>query len=520
MSTIEIVGALRQVPPLHARVDGVFLPLSVRQNRVEDIFLDFLRWLAPDAAGPRGQATGGDVTADGRAELILAGMRARPTKIRLPDDPRKVELIRRWIRTELVVEPRQSNRASGDAVSIVPLHSCVARYFELPGRPPAYGRFICELLARTEDGSMEYGLLDNLSQLFGNSGSDPVARLLEAALGPDERAAVDSERRFRRELGASRSERLVWCSAHGASFRRQVASVLAYRDAVGRKTFVEWLYAVFSFFVSTYLLRMAQAAESYSAWLEGLFAGEKSSWGKALESPEFAPRIGYGRRNASHSALLKRFPSFTSVIVMARHFAEAAGSDVSPRGDLDRLGSAVLDSLARVDARSVFEDLTRSYPTKEERQQPWKLSASERDHIVAAAGRARTSPFTLAARILNFEDMARASNNVMEWQFYSTLARHSTYGFAARGRSGDVLHYRMSDALLVALAHCHMHQRGEAATQLSFMEYLTNLGFTFDADGRSVISGQLVDLGLVEDLSDAGDARFLRPIFSPARPIQ
>lgn len=512
MSGDQLVAALRRSPPLHGRVDGVFLPLSIRQNRVEDVFLDFLRWLVPETQIVGERMEPGDLSADGRADLVLDGMRARPTRFRLPDDPRKLELVRRWIRTDLIVEPRQSNRASGDAVSIIPLHSSVASHFQPPGQPPAYGRFICELLARTDQGSLDYALLDELGQVFGQSGADPVARLLEAALSVENQANVRQGLRYRHELEAKGGERLVWCVTHGAAFRRQVRSVLAFRDTVGRRTFVEWLYAIFSFFVSTYFLRMAQAAEDYANWLEGLFAGSRSAWGKTVESAEFAPRIPYARRNESHSVLLKRLPSFTSVTVMARHFAEGAGCDVLRSGDLEQLGAGVVESLGKVNGPLVLRQLADAYPTKDEGKR-WKLSVEERDRLVAIARTSKTSAFAIVARILNFEDMARASNNVMEWQFYATLARHPTFGFAGRGRTGDILHYRMSQALLVALAHCHLHQVGETATQMSFMNYLTTLGFTFDAEGRSALAGQLVDLGLIDDLSDAGDARYLRPVF-------
>src|SRR5437879_6338763 len=69
-----IAEALVAPGALHSRVHPVFLPLSVRQNRIEDVFFDFLRWLRPqnerEAAEPAE-----DRTADKRAELIVARLR-------------------------------------------------------------------------------------------------------------------------------------------------------------------------------------------------------------------------------------------------------------------------------------------------------------------------------------------------------------------------------------------------------------------------------------------------------------
>jgi hypothetical protein len=50
---------------------------------------------------------------------------------------------------------------------------------------------------------------------------------------------------------------------------------------------------------------------------------------------------------------------------------------------------------------------------------------------------------------------------------------------------------------------------------MSFVDDLTRLGFDFDADGRALLEEQLVDLGLLQSLSDATDAKYLTPLFRP-----
>lgn len=507
MNVDEIAGRLRQAPPLHARVHSVFLPLSVRQNRVEDIFLDFLTWLAPQISGSReAQIRSADETTD----FILERIRGRADRFRLPEDARKQQLIHRWIRADLVVDPRQTNRTSEDAVSIVPLHAAVANYFDPPGQPPAYGRFACELLARA-DGGLDLTLLERLAAFLGNAGSDPVARLLEGALGDAD--AVGDPKFY--TLPAGDDQRFVWSAAHARAFQEQVRSVLAFRDAVSRRTFVAWLYSIVTFFLSTYFLRMATAAEAFARWLEGVFAGDRSEWTRSLDDEAFAPRIPYACRDESHARLLKRFPGFTSQVVIAQRFAELVGIALPPRGHLGAAGAAITEAVELVDAEAVFRRLAETYPTNDERG-PWKLPAEDKLRLLKHVGAVGTHPFVLAAQIFNFEDMARRSNNVMEWQFYSSLAKHPSYGFAGRGRTGDVLAYRMSEPLLVALAHCHVHQTGGGGATLgSLLEYLSDLGFVFDAAGRLALERQLLEVGMLEDLSDASDAKYLSPLYVP-----
>ena len=119
----------------------------------------------------------------------------------------------------------------------------------------------------------------------------------------------------------------------------------------------------------------------------------------------------------------------------------------------------------------------------------------------------------MAARVLNFEDMARRSNNVLEFQFYAALARHPEYGFAKRGRTIDVLLYEMSESLIIALAHCHLQQGPDGATLATFVRYLEEFGFVFDGAGKALLERQLLELGILEDLADAGDAKHLKPLY-------
>jgi hypothetical protein len=505
----EVAQQLRSAPPLHARVHGVLLPLSVRQNRVEDIFLDFLTWLVPTPAGGRsGQVRSADATSD----FILERMGGHPDRFRLPEDARKQQLIRRWIRADLVVDPRQTNRTTEDAVSIVPLHAAVANYFDPPGQPPAYGRFACELLARV-DGDLELTLLERLAAYLGDAGTDPVARLLEGALGDGHGPA--GEPQFR-TLAARDDQRLVWSSAHARGFREQIDSALAYRRSVSRRTFVAWLYSLVTFFLSTYFLRTATVAEAYARWLEGVFGGDRTPWTRTVDDDAFAPRIPYACRDESHARILKRFPGYTSQVVIAERFAELVASAKPSQGDLGAAGVAVVGAVTRIDAEEVFRLVAREYPTQPpDRRGPWKLPSEDKARLLKLAASVGTHPFVVATRVLNFEDMARRSNNVMEWQFYSSLAKHPSYGFAGRGRTGDVLAYRMSEPLLVAFAHCHIEQSGGVGTFGSLLEYLSTLGFLFDADGRLALENQLIEVGMLEDLSDASDAKYLTPLYVP-----
>ena len=124
----------------------------------------------------------------------------------------------------------------------------------------------------------------------------------------------------------------------------------------------------------------------------------------------------------------------------------------------------------------------------------------------------QVEPFLTFTQYLNFEDMARSSNNIMEWQFYASLARNRLYGFVRPGR-GDALHYLMGDRLLTCLVHCHIHQKGEGATLESFVAYLVAMGFVFDGDGRRELERGLVLSGLLQAFADASDAKYLSPTY-------
>lgn len=505
MTSSEIAEGL--VSALHRRVDGTFLPLSIRQNRVEDIFLLFLGLLVPESQGERPTAR----TSEEAANFFVEQMQKRRQSFRLPTDTTKLEVLKQWIRSELVVDSRTSNRRQNDKVSIVPLHATVAEHFFPSGNPPAYGRFIAEMLAR-ENGNIDQRLLRELSEFFDAQGDEPVPRIIAAALdgGADQRLS----RRFESMLDPN--DRLVWSASHGRLFREQVTSALALANSgmVSRQTFVNWFYALIAFFVATYFLRMAYAAESFAAWLERCFDGERQPWSKSIDSAAFAPRLPYCRREETHARLLKRFPANTSEIAIATQFAQLCDkwNPTAPNArDPLLISNAVIAATSAVDAKEIFGQLANKYPAKGT-EKAFKLEEVDKQRLILLAGGAH--PFTLAARILNFEDMARSSNNVMEWQFYSNLARHPQFGFARVVRGSDALLYRASDALIVALAHCHGQQQGAlnsagVATLRSFVEYLTSLGFDFDGYGREQLELQLIELGLLESLADASDAKYL-----------
>ena len=171
-----VVGELQE--RLHARVDGVFLPLSVRQNRIEDVFLDFLAWLAPASPSAHPEV----LTATEAVNLIIDRVEERRERVYVTTDPKKLELIKRWIASELVVHPAQTNRTTDEKVSFLPLHSAIALHVAPPGQTPAYGRFISELLTRRANGFV-FDVIDDLSQLFNSTSEDLVTDLLAAVLG-------------------------------------------------------------------------------------------------------------------------------------------------------------------------------------------------------------------------------------------------------------------------------------------------------------------------------------------------
>ena len=294
-----------------------------------------------------------DRTADARAGLIMARLSGADDSIRLPADEKNLDLFRRWVRSELIVDPRATNRTSASSVSIVPLHSGVTRYFTLLGNQPAYGRFICELLARHDTG-LNFHILENLSERFDEStDGDPVNAIIGIAL--DSENTSSKERRFRR---IESHQQQVLAIEHASLFQRQIESALAYSTVVRRKTLVDWLYSLTTLFVATYFLRMARASRSYARWIENVFAGVTEPWGKSVDDPEFAPSMPYAHRDENHAQLLKQLPLFTSQIAVAQAFVQAADAESAPdRSDLEALGDAVTAITATVDAAEVFRSV-------------------------------------------------------------------------------------------------------------------------------------------------------------------
>lgn len=502
MSPPTLAVELRQY--LHSRVHNTFLPLSIRHNRVEDIFLDFLTWLVATGSEERDSL---HLTADRTADFVMERLADQPDRFRLTENLGKRELIHRWIRADLVVEPRQSNRTSDNTVSIVPLHTSVANYFEPPNSTPGYGRFICELLSRRGD-ETSLDLLQELNEVLSSSGNDLVALVLEEALATDDESHV-GDPKFRTFLGWE-EPRMVWSESHAAAFQRQVSSVLSFQTVLSRRTFVAWLYSIITYFLATYFLRTATAAEAYAKWLVQAFEGNNSRWTKSVDDIEFSPRIPYGCRDETHATLLKRFPGNTSLINIAQGYADLVGFPIGRNQNLTTIGDTILEAIRESDSTAVFGELATTYPTKD-LGRPWNLPDEDKQRLLDVSA---LNPFVLAAQLLNFEDMARRSNNVMEWQFYSSLAKHQSYGFAGRGRTGAIMAYRMSEPLLVALSHCHLEQSRGDATLGSLLDYLSELGFVFDADGRSQLERELLGVGMLEDLSDASDAKFLTPLYA------
>lgn len=500
--TAEIVEAISGA--LHSRVEPVFLPLSIRNSRIEDVYLSFLRWLAPKNGCTVAPDEGYVQSPAGVADLILKGATEKPLKFVLPRDSRKRELMRRWIQAEIVVEPGQTNRGVGSEVSVKPLHLAVAQCFSPPGQPPNYGRLLGELLSRTGEDSFDYTLLSDLTQFFGSAGSDQVARLLQDALGS---ANVD-EPSF-----PTFSSRWVWSAGASLGFQRKVRSLLEYRDVVNRRLMLEWLYAIFTFHLTTYFLRMALIAEDYARNLEAVALGGGSDWSAgALDDPRYLPKIPYGRNDESHARVLKQFPSYTSQIEVARAFLSAMTGRAAEAFSLAEIVDGLAEAREEGTLQRCFSFAMKAYPVRGSGSSAFKLSDEEKRQITALALQAGESEFAIVTRYLNFEDMSRRSNNVMEWQFYSTLAKNREFGFAKQGR-GDLLHYHMSDGLILALLHCHCVEHLEP-TLSSFSTNLEELGLVLDGDGRQLLEEDLVRLGLMESLADASDAKQLIPLYS------
>ena len=165
----------------HVRVHKLFLPLSVRQNRIEDIFADFLFELASLARGRRPVPVPGD---DGRFDVLRQALEAETDNVALPEDEARRDLVFRWLRSELVREERATNRRRTADVrySLVPLHIAVAERFGRPtGNIPAYGAFLVEMLSVGRPSGQATALLQRLWEFFSRSAGDPLAAVLELA---------------------------------------------------------------------------------------------------------------------------------------------------------------------------------------------------------------------------------------------------------------------------------------------------------------------------------------------------
>lgn len=498
---------------LHKRVDGTtFLPLAIRANRIEDVFLSFLKWLGdedPDTI------VGADFSQSPSeiADLIIGEVQSRSLVFAAPTDEAKLALLRRWIRAEIVVTPRHSNVDAKQAASVMPLHTVVGESFDPPGQAPAYGRFLCECLSRDREGEIRPELLNDLRSFFGDAGKDYIATLLRDALSG---AGSDSGPRYMTLLESGQPRR-VWSPSHTALFQEKVRSALQLQHRVARRTMLDWLYALIAFFSATYFLRMANAATAFSVALEEAYASRTSRWTADIDDPRFAPTIPYGRRDEEHGRTMKQFPAATSQFIFAQRLVELILERPTAPGDLPSIEQSFVLACNVDGVNDVLDAVVDQYPTQGSgRGSSFKLSVAEKAAIIDLARRSGISRFELATRNLNFEDMARRSNNVIEWEFYKGMAAPKAsrdYGFAI-SRGKEVLEYRMSKALLVALVHCHCVENEGEPTLSSLLADLEQIGFAFDGDGRRLLEQQLIDLGLLESLSDASDAKTLVPFYS------
>jgi hypothetical protein len=524
----------------HRRANPVFLPLSIRQNRIEDIFADFLVSLRGQARGRSlaknkvGTTAGKDKQFDVLLEAILSGN----DRLELPHDEIKLDLVRRWLRTELVREERSTNRP-GSGISIVPLHIAVAEYFGRDPRWPAYGDFLCEMLTAGRAVDTRFKLLQNLWQFFSQSQNDPLAAVLELSLTS---ATEEHDASQERIWESSARRMLVRCPEHARLFQKDVENVLRY-SGVSRRTMLVWLYSLFAFYLATYFLRMAYAAEAVAESLSAALTGSQPSsrlCGRCGLQPEGDENSGarcsnpikivLGERNLDHARLFKRYPYYTSQLQIASSYFGKGQREIDASASLtetlSRLAAEATHSLDQVTAW--FALLAETYPTEEDNQRrtkskkrtgatddsqrtKWRLSKADKEKTLELLNARRVSAFEAVALHLNFEDMARASNNVMEWQFYQALARDPVYGFA-KGR-GEELQYKLLDGILAALVHSHVAEVREDATVQSFERALADRGLIIDDAYSSDLLQSLINLGLVEDVADAGDAKHLTVLY-------
>jgi len=509
----------------HKRVDHLFLPLSVRQNRIEDVFADFLAELVKQAGRERQV----ERTRDRFGALRLA-MESGTPGLELPSDESKRDLVFRWLREELVREERTSNRRqSGDAAySLTPLHLAVAERFGRPvGNIPAYGALLYEMLSICRETGQEGQLVGRVWAFFNQSEGDPLAAVLELAL----RAPAVG---MRPSIRWPRSNaKLVRCPSHAEQFQRDVQTVLRFK--VSRRTMLVWLYSLFTFYLATYFLRMAIASERCSRALEASLKGRSESY-RPCDRCQLDPSasltsngcsnpfsIILGERNHDHARLLKRYPFHTSEWQVARSFAPDKSLDGMDEAEALRALMAFLYDASKNDSEGLegwFELLSESYPVDTDNvgrrnvegdSTKWALSQEDKDQALRLLHEGQATAFETVALYLNFEDMDRSSNNMKEWQLYRALARHPIYGFA-RGR-GEGLDYALGEGLLTAFVHCHVGELGEEATVRSLEEALEQRGLSVVDAYRSELLKTLVNLGLVQDVADSGDAKRLTVLY-------
>lgn len=510
----------------HKRVDRLFLPLSVRQNRIEDVFADFLAELVKRS----GRETRPDQTTD-RFGALLSSLEAGRQGLELPADDTRRDLVFRWLREELVRGERASNRRDSSEAkhSLIPLHLAVAERFGRPaGNLPAYGAFLYDMLSLGRDSVKVEGLLSRVWSFFDDSEGDPLAAVLELALREGE------DEPFQPTSWPLPKSRLVRCPTHAEQFQKDVVNALRFKG-VSRRTMLVWLYSLFTFYLATYFLRMSLAAERCSQALAASLKGEDVEYqpcNRCNLNP-LGPSTGsccsnrysiiLGERNYDHARLLKRYPYYTSQWQVAKSFLP----DNSLRGvDEAKALELVLSSLRRAardnpaELSSWFELLAESYPLKSDNvgrrmvdddSTKWALTEEDRERALRIFHEGQASAFETLTLYLNFEDMDRSTNNMKEWQLYRALARHPIYGFA-RGR-GEYLDYALGEGLLTALAHVHVAEFGELATVQTLETALESRGLLVVDAYRGELLKSLVNLGLVQDVADSGDAKQLTVLY-------
>jgi hypothetical protein len=499
-----ILASMGDPPKYHERVDRSFLPIALRQNRIEDIFTHFLRYLAPNAISTESMEIG---SADQVGTEIVDRIMSRPDRFRINGNSVDVDLLKLWVGNELLVPNRASNRRSAPTFSIKPLHLAIGHSTAIDQSLPNYGALLCDLLMWRDADNNDTTVLKKLTAYFGTGADDLVAKLLEGVMwsGSTDPAYYESH---------VVPGDFVRSKAHSAMFRDTIVQLMKYSETASRRTMVNWLYSIMVFFLATYVLRLASASASFSTQISDLLSGNTSgdSW-DGWDSELYAPRLDYDRKNLEHSPLLKLYPLHTSTLLLVSRIHEAFFSESLDTRDPDEYVAGVNNLKEQSALNPLLDLMVRTYPTNDSQRSRWRLSADQKALIIESTTDI-LSPFQVLTKHLNFEDMARQSNNVREWQFYATLARDPAFGYAIPAR-GEPLTYKLSDNALAAFLHCFASTRS-APNFAEFLEYLSGLGFRFDSDGIASIRGQLVEGGYLDDLSDAGEGKQLKTVLTPS----